>query len=181
MRDISNDELMLVKNLREAISPLPSHTVINESDRLRDALVALQFFLPHVLQEIHPEWRWEGLDEIYPAVARKVGDDEVEIVGLCCFVSDQTLTPLHVRLQLDSSVDAVSWLECHVGESTGKGMRRVPYSQGTVNGNKLHVLKRLGSIDWAYRVGFGERRPDSPVTERGSRPKSPRSGSTDEI
>jgi hypothetical protein len=100
----------------------------------------------------------ESLDDIYPAVARKIDEDEIEIIGLCCLMSDQTLTPLSLRLQLDPTQDAVLWLECQLGEKTDRGMRRSPYTNATVHGSMLHVLKRLDSIDWSYRVGYGERR-----------------------
>jgi hypothetical protein len=110
------------------------------------------------LRKSHPEWENESLDGIYPEVARKTGVDEIEIIGLCIIISDQTLTPVHLRLQLDSIDDAVSWLDCRLGESTAGGMLRVSYSRSIVYGSKLNVLARLDSIDWVYRVGYGERR-----------------------
>lgn len=140
------------------LASLPSDGTIDDSDDFRDALSALEFFLPEALREIHPEWKGESLDGIYPALARKSADNEIEIIGLCCLISDQTLTPLHLRLQLDSTQDAVSWLECRLGESTAGGMRREPYSQAIVYGKKLNVLRRLDSIDWVYHVGYGEQR-----------------------
>lgn len=158
MRKISKDESNVCKRLRPILASLPSHAAIDDSDDLRGAFSALEYFLPEVLGEIHPEWMDESLDGIYPEVARKAGVDEIEIIGLCIIISDQTLTPLHLRLQLDSVDDAVSWLDCRLGESTADGMLRVPYSRSIVYGSKLHVLARLDSIDWVYRVGYGERR-----------------------
>jgi hypothetical protein len=114
--------------------------------------------VPEVSRELHAEWRGEALDGIYPALVQKLDDNEVEIVGICCLLSDQTLTPLHPRLQLDPAEDVVVWIECCLGESTAGGMRRVPYSQGIVHGNKLQILKQLNCISWAYCVGYGERR-----------------------
>jgi hypothetical protein len=139
------------------LASLPVECVLDDSEDLRHVLSGLEWFLPEVLREVHREWRGEGLDGIYPALAKKVGDGEIEIVGLCCFISDQTLTPLYVRLQLDATQGEVAWLECWLGEDSGNGMRRVPYSDATVHGNMLHVLRRLDSIDWVYHVGYGER------------------------
>jgi hypothetical protein len=158
VREISKAESWFCAHLRPMLASLPSCGTLDDSDDLRSALTALEWFLPEVLQEAHPEWKYESLDGIYPALARKSADNEIEIIGLCCLISDQTLTPLHLRLQLDSTQDAVSWLECRLGESTAAGMRREPYSQGIVYGNKLHVLERLDSIDWVYHVGYGEQR-----------------------
>ena len=139
------------------LASLPLHGTLEDTEELRNALSALEWFLPGVLQEIHSEWKYESLDGIYPALARKIGDDEIEIIGLCCLISDQTLTPLHLLLQLDSTQDAVSWLECWLGENTGNGMRRVPYASANVHGTMLHILRRLDSIDWVYHVGYGAR------------------------
>ena len=157
MREASNAELYLCKHLRPMLASVPVECVLADSDELRRTLSALEWFLPEVLQEVHREWSGEGLDGIYPALAKKVRDREIEIVGLCCFVSDQTLTPLHVQLQLDPTQDEVSWLECWLGEDSGNGMRRVPYTDANVHGSMLHVLRRLDSIDWVYHVGYGER------------------------
>jgi hypothetical protein len=56
----------------------------------------LNGYIPEVLREIHSEWKYESLDGIYPEIARKNGDLEIEIIGLCIFIQDQTLTPLHL-------------------------------------------------------------------------------------
>jgi hypothetical protein len=140
---------------------LPIRGAIGESADLRDALAAIEFFLPEVLREVHAEWQEESLDGIYPAFIQKTGDDEIEIIGLCILISDQTLTPIHLRLQLAPTDNTVSWLECNLGEATDTGMLRVPYSRQIVYGDKLGVLKRLDSIRWVYKVGYGERRPGS--------------------
>lgn len=158
MREVSKAESELCKHLRSMLSSLPSQCTLDESEETCYALSALAWFLPEVLQELHPEWKGESLDDIYPAVTCKTADNEIELIGLCCLLSDQTLTPLHLRLQVDSTQDAVSWLECRLGENTADGMRREPYTHSIVNGNKLHILKRLDSIDWVYHVGYGERR-----------------------
>ena len=131
------------------------HAEIVESAEFRDVLSGLERFLVEVFQEIHPEWHREGLDGILPELARKNGDNEIEIVGLCIVLSDQTLAPLHLRLQLDPTENSVSWLECRLGQAMGDPARRVPY---TTNHGRLPVLARLDSVDWAYHVGYGERR-----------------------
>ena len=89
-------------------------------------LSGLEFFIPQVLAEIHPEWKHESLDGFYPVVARKTGEGEAEIFGLCILISDQTTTPFHLRLQSSPSSDEVSWLECRLGEAGEHGMVRTP-------------------------------------------------------
>jgi hypothetical protein len=158
MREISKPESDLCTRLRPILAALPPHATIAESADFYDVLTALAWFLPDVLAEIHPEWKGMTLDGIYPAVARKTGDNEIDIFGRCIFLGDQTLTPLHVKLQLASAGDAITWLDCRVGESDGHGMLRVPYSRGIAYGDKLYRLKRPESIEWVYHVGYGERR-----------------------
>ena len=117
------------------------------------SLSGLEFFLPEVLSEIHAG---ESLDGIFPAVSRKTADREIEIVGLCVFIGDQTLTPLHLQMQIDATKDTVSRLEYWLGESTAEGMLRIPYESNWAK--KLSALSdRLDSIDWTYHVGYGER------------------------
>lgn len=117
---------------------------------------SLQFFLPGVLREIHAEWRHESLDGIYPASFRKTGERDIELIGLALFISDQTLTPLHVRFQLSSDFDCVSWIDLKLGERIDGKCRRDPYGSATASGKTMHVTNRLGSIDWYYHVGYVE-------------------------
>jgi hypothetical protein len=159
VRKISKAETILCSGLRPILAALPARGTVDDSEELQSALSALEWFLPEVLSEIDSNWcDRESLDGIYPAVTRKTGDNEIEIVGMCCLISDQTLTPLHLQLQLDSTDDAVSWLECRLGESTPDGMLRIPYSQGTTYGFRLVAGNRLDSITWVYHCGYGERR-----------------------
>jgi hypothetical protein len=124
-----------------------------------ELMAAFQFFLPEVLREVHKEWLGEGLDGVYPRIFRKTGEREAELVGLANFISDQTLTPVHLQLQLSPAFDRVAWLDLRLGERTESGCRREPYTQNKCSGAMLHVDKRFGSIDWFYRVGYGEREP----------------------
>ena len=117
---------------------------------------SFEFFLPGGLREIHSEWRHESLDGIYPASFRKTGDREIELIGLALFISDQTLTPLHVRLQLSPECDCVSWIDLKLGERINGKCRRDPYGSAKASGTMLHITNRLDSIDWYYRVGYGE-------------------------
>ncbi len=97
------------------------------------------------------------LDGVYPREFCKTGEREVELVGLAIFISDQTLTPLYVQLQLSPQYDKVSWIDCRLGEHTESGLRREPYGLSKIQGTMLHVLERLESIDWYYHLAYGER------------------------
>ncbi len=120
-------------------------------------LSSFQFFLPEVLREIHDDWRYESLDGVYPKVFAKTGEREIEVIGLANFITDQTVTPVHFRLQLSTNCDRVSWIDLRLGEHTGRGCRREPCGSATVHGTMLHVVERLDTIEWYYHVGYGDR------------------------
>ena len=120
-------------------------------------MFSFEFFLPEVLSEAHEEWRYESLDGVYPRIFRKTGEREAELLGLVIFVADQTLTPVHFRLQLSPTFDRVAWIDLRLGERTETGCRREPYGHAKVQGTILHVAERFDSIDWFYHVGYGER------------------------
>lgn len=156
----SKTEEAASRSLRSILDRLTAGAAIEDSEDFRNLLSALEFFLPSILGEVHGEWKDESMDGIFPAVARKTGPSEAEIIGLCILISDQTLTPIHVRLQVSVSGDEITWLECNVGEcGEGKGgMKRTPY--GAMSGKQLFAgAERPNAIEWAYRVGYGQRQP----------------------
>ena len=155
MTDISIPE----QRVCELLAPLlRSHDVGDTIETSPDdgyVFSSFEFFLPSVFREIHTEWRNESLDGIYPASFRKTADREIELAGLALFISDQTLTPLHVCMQLSPNYDSVRWIDLRLGERIGGKCRRDPYGSAKANGTL--VLERLESIDWYYHVGYGER------------------------
>ncbi len=153
---VSQAEEIACRHLRTILAGIPAGEAIPDSTALRKALNGLEWFLPTVLAEIHPEWKGESLDGIYPQIANKIGDGEAEILGLCCLMSDQTVTPIQIRLQLSSTADEVSWLELRLGERGRGGMVRIPYSSSLSIHKRLHALShRTNPIDWVYQVTFG--------------------------
>src|SRR5262245_32311154 len=157
---MSPAELRLSRSLRAMLPMLPGGAAIPDSPHCRDALLSLQYFLPEVLAELYREWTFRGLDDVVPVLFRKTGEDEAELFGICCFVCDQTLTPLHVRLQVAATTDEISWLECRLGEHEGSGMVRQPYRfLGSMTKRLYRLDGRADEIDWVYKVTFGQRRP----------------------
>lgn len=156
----SKAEEVTSRRLRAILVGLPTGAGIVDSDEFRDASLSLEWFLPDVLAEIHNEWAGESLDGIYCHVARKTGDLEVEILGLCWLMCHQKLTPIHLRLQLSADADEVSWLELRLGEKGPHGIVLKPYyvSEDSIY-KRLHSLNgRIDTIEWIYKVTYGERR-----------------------
>src|SRR5262249_18843474 len=157
----SSVEQSVSRSLRAIRAVMPAGASIEDSEQFREVLSGLNTFLPHqVLNQIYAEWNHESLDGILPLVARKTGEGEAEIFGLCIIISDQTLAPLHVRLQVAASTDEVSWLECRLGERGKHGMLRTPYESSSALAKRLYALDcKAHLIDWVYKVTFGHRRP----------------------
>lgn len=77
-------------------------------------------------------------------------------MGMALFISDQTLTPLHVCLQLSADCDRVSWMDLKLGERVDGNCRRDPYGSSEATRTMAQVTERLDSIDWFYYVSYGE-------------------------
>src|SRR5262249_979312 len=147
------------RSLRTILADLPMGASIRGCDSLQDLFAGLEYYLPQVLRRTHPEWEHESLDGFCPSVARKTGDAEAEIFGLCILITDQTLTPIHLYIQASSTGDEVSWLECRLGEACEDGMVRTPWPSGNATGKLVHALEgRADTIAWVYSVEFGKRR-----------------------
>jgi hypothetical protein len=120
-------------------------------------LVGLEYFLPSVLAELYPHWKGESFDGFFLSEASKTDARKAELRGVCILISDQTITPFHVRLKISQSEERIDWMECRVGKKgDGKGgMERILYSRW--HGHLYSYLqKSLQPIDWAYKVTFGE-------------------------
>ncbi len=153
---ISNAEAATSRFLRAALMPLPVDALIHDSKEFRSCLSSLESFVPEVLLELYPAWKFEGLDGIYPAVARKTGEREAEVLGMCILVVDQDCTPIQVRIRHSILHDEIEWMQCCLGEQgDGKGgMRRFSLEDST--GKILFTLEqRASAIKWVYKVEFG--------------------------
>jgi hypothetical protein len=152
-------EAMIAGDFRGLLADRKIGDMLPESNQFRKVLAGFERLVPEFLAEIYPFWRGESLDGIFPSIARKTGEGEIEILGLCIIISDQTLTPIHLRLQIAQSTDEFSWLECKLGERTRQGLQRMPYASTPIETRAYAVAQRADQIDWFYKVTFGERRP----------------------
>jgi hypothetical protein len=140
--------------LRKAIGELPSGASLLECQELPAILSSLEYFIPEVLGEIYPEWKKESLDGILPVGARKTTDREAEILGLCVIISDQTLTPIRVRLLVAPFQDEIAWCECRLGERGETGMVRIPYQASRLPKLLTALDARADEIDWVYKATY---------------------------
>jgi hypothetical protein len=152
-------EQNIARSLRAILADLLIGESVPDSEQFRRVLTDLEWFIPGIFGEVYREMAGQGLDGVYSVLARKTGEAEVEILGVCCFILDQRLTPLHLHFQIADGADEVSWLEWRLGERGPHGMVRQPYDHLSRMTRRLLRLGWQGEpIDWVYKVTFGERR-----------------------
>ena len=150
-------EAVASSRLREILGAVPLGGAIQRSDALRDFESALERLLPAELTTSYSWWRGESLDAFQFTVARKTASLEAEFIGLCLLISDQSWTPLHLRMRVADHDNLVAFLELKLGEagSGPGGMLRTPY--GSTRETKVldRLAGRIDAIDWAYTIERG--------------------------
>jgi len=151
-------EEIVCRSLRTLLKGVPIGGSVADSGNLQDLLSGLEFFIPEVFGELNRDWDDE-LDGFIPVMARKTANQEVEIFGLCILITDQTLTPIHLQLQISPTSDEVSWLQCRLGERGEQGMVRLPYGSRNRAAKRLYAFEgKEDMIDWVYKIIIGQRR-----------------------
>jgi hypothetical protein len=155
-------ERHISRSLAPLLGRLPNGAAIDvNSEGIREALSCLENFIPAILCQVYDEWQWESMDGFLVPVARKTGPGEAEFIGLAILMSDQTVTPIHIRLQVSAAQEQIEWLECKVGEpGDGKGtMERIPYGSSRADKwlKRLTAAGTAPAIDWVYATAFGQK------------------------
>ena len=154
---MSKAEQLTSRALRTMLGRAAVGDSIQQFAEFLEFLSGLEWLLPKVLEEIHPEWKWESLDGFQVFAAHRTWNQEAELTGYCILITDQTLTPFHLRLQIAPAVDEISWLELKLGERSPSGMVRLPYSAPPLRWTAA-LKDGIDTIDWVYKVTYGERR-----------------------
>lgn len=145
----------LCQRLCEVLDPLKIDDPVPDTDDYRHVLSSLEIFITHAVREIHDDFAWESLDGILPVESTKKGPREVELWGGAYLVSDQSVLPIHVRLQVSAAAWEVGWMECYLGKrSRGRLVREEFYR---VMSRMQSYSGEVSSIDWFYKIGFGEK------------------------
>jgi len=158
----SKAEELLCRSLRTILAVLKDGESIGDSEVFQSVLAGLEFFLPQVLPGIFADSGGGILDGFCPVVAKKTGEAEAEIIGLCILISDQTLAPIKMRMQLALNKDEVSWLECKFGEPGLHGIERTPYAFLDKALHRMYEFCYLegksNMIEWVYEETVGRKR-----------------------
>jgi hypothetical protein len=154
----SKAEEFICRSLRTILDGVSDGASVEDFDQLKDVLAGLEYFIPEVLSEIHPEWHNESLDGVLPLHVQKSGERELELFGLCIIISDQTLIPVHLRLEISPISEQVSYFELKLGERKDDEMIMLPYeSQSHVRKRLYALIGKEETLNWAYKVSFGQK------------------------
>ena len=145
-----NDQRLAVlagQALRELLAGVPDGDGLPEGEAFGKLQSVLERLVPALVG-----WRHESLDGFRFAVAKKVCPHDAELLGLCLLISDQTWTPIHLRLSVAPGDDALRVEECHLGEAddaTGE-MVRLPYDSNRVTKELMALPTRFQSVSWVH-------------------------------
>ena len=119
-----------------------------------DISSSLELFLPQLLLRGYPEWANETLDGIFVARAQKTGPAAVQLVGTCILISDQTVTPFLVDLELSPTATAVAAFRVLLGEPGGGPLGISGPECNSRDARRLlaTLTSRLDDIAWSYTV-----------------------------
>jgi hypothetical protein len=147
---MSDFEESLAGALLKILEPLSHGELIPTSSEFKRFLSGLEYSIPELLK-----WKHESLDGILPYKARKTGPGEAEISAECILISDQTTSPLHLRMQADTAQKEFVCFECRLGQKINGEMKRFKYGMMPMK-ILAAIAEKPDSIDWFYKITFGQ-------------------------
>jgi hypothetical protein len=131
--------------------PIGSTLRIDSSSPVCDTL---ELLIPEILRREHAEWQRESIDGFFFASSLRSDNDAAVLAGTCILISDQTVTPFAVDLDLAPEGGFRS-LRIRLGEA-GAGALGIsgPGCKSRAAKEMLLALdSRLDQIEWVYEVG----------------------------
>jgi len=146
-------ESHLVSELRELLREVPIGAQFAVSSSA-DICSSLELFLPKLLRNQHKEWVRESLDGIFVARALKTGPAAAQLAGTCILISDQTVTPFLIDLEVSPTIDSVVAFRVLLGEAGGGplGISGPVCNSGEAKRLLATLISRLDSITWSYKI-----------------------------
>ena len=119
-----------------------------------DLAYMLQLFIPGLLRERYCEWKSESLDAIFCSQALKTGDEAARLVGTCILITDQTVTPFMLDIELEDQARRVNSFSLAIGEQgVGKlGISGPRYGSSKAGLLLLNLNYRLDGVCWTYKI-----------------------------
>jgi len=128
---------------------------IPESPARTQLQSALELFLPLMLRGTDPShWRLEAFDAFEFPVARKTGPLEAEFRGVGLLLTDETWTPVQVRLRAAEATDVIAWGRCQVGDRLVPRTERLPSDSPTLGNLLASVCEHPERMDWEFSAEY---------------------------
>ncbi len=117
---------------------------------------SLELFIPDVLRQRYPEWEKESLDGLFIARATKTGSAATEFIGTCILISDQTVAPFLIDLNVsqEGDSDAVTAVRVMLGEpgSGPLGISGPPCNSRDAQRLLVSLVDRIDKVEWSYTI-----------------------------
>lgn len=153
-------EELAAQYLRLSLRGISEGDAIPESEARRQLQSALELYLPLMLRGADPNhWRLEAFDGFRFPVARKTGPSEAEFRGAGLLLTDETWTPVQVRLRAAGDADTIAWGTCQVGDRLVGEKERPTSKSPQLDTLLAAVCQHPDKVEWAFSVAF----PDGAV------------------
>jgi hypothetical protein len=99
-------------------------------------------------------WRLEAFDAFRFPVARKTGPCEAEFRGAGLLLSDETWTPVQLRLRAAPDTDVIAWGSCQVGDRRVERTQRPPAKSPELARLLASVCEQPEAMDWTFSAEY---------------------------
>ena len=122
-------------------------------DSASDLCDTLEYVIPAILSDAHREWEGESHDGFYISSAVKSGDAGAALAGTCILISDQTVTPFALDVNL-ADAGTFRTFRVRLGEpGSGRlGISGPPVHSSAAREMLWALNDRLERVAWAYDV-----------------------------
>jgi hypothetical protein len=148
-------EELAAQYLRLALRGVQEGDHIPEGGPRAQLQSAFELFLPLILRQADPShWRLEAFDAFRFPVARKTGPLEAEFCGGGLLLSDETWTPVQVRLRAAADSDTIAWARCQVGDRLVSRTERLASKSPDLGKMLASVCEHPEGVDWAFSAEY---------------------------
>jgi hypothetical protein len=148
-------EELAAQYLRLALRGVGEGQDIPSSEAVTQLQSALELFLPLIMRGADPNhWRLEAFDAFRFPFATKTGPAEAEFRGAGLLLSDETWTPVRVRLRAADDSDTIAWGSCQVGDRRVERAQRPAADSPDLARLLTSVSEQPDNVAWAFSAEY---------------------------
>jgi len=145
-------------NFHLLLERTPIGAEIPPCPELQEACNGLEWYLPDVLSDACHEWD-EVLDGVLPIRATRTGEREIDLLAMAILITDQTVSLMHARFQIDKRGKSIPWIALQLGERVKGHWLREKYGEDRILRRLSLKDWNLRAINWYFEAGYGVREP----------------------